>query len=682
MKLETNLLGRLKNTSLPFTSGLLPLFEAVVNSIHSIEEAQTAGHISVEILRAPKQNQLNLEDSTRPGPEALPDITGFKITDDGIGFTDGNMESFRTLDSDYKASMGGRGIGRLLWLKAFNKVVIESRFQESDGKSRQRSFVFDAGSGVSKELLSDADEEAVRNCTVVHLDNFDARYRENTRKSHQAIADSILEHCLWYFIREGGAPEISIKDDGVTILLDEVFESYMHSSSESESIQLRGNRFGLIHVKLRSNSRLHHSIAYCANNRLVTEERLSGKIPGIYGKIRDSAGELVYLCYVSSRFLDEHARPERIGFDIPETTEPLLESSEIGMGDIRDAIVEKVKSHLSEYINANAELSKERVKQFVSRRAPRYRPILSRIPEAQLNIDPEISDKELDLTLHRQLASIESELLAEGHDLMAENPSEKIDEYRLKLQAYLQKAEDIKKSDLAGYVSHRRVILDLLEKAIQRNAEGKYEREELIHQLIMPMRMDSNNVPLNAGNLWLLDERLAFHDYLASDKPLASVPITGSSDKSEPDLVVLNVFDQPILVSDGPKMPLASLEIIEIKRPMRNDSGQGEEHDPIEQAIGYLQRIRAGGVKTATGRPIPASNDIPGFCYILADLTPTLISRCELHHDLTKTADNMGYFGYKKNMKAFIEVISFDRLVNAAKERNRAFFDKLGLPAN
>lgn len=26
------------------------------------------------------------------------------------------------------------------------------------------------------------------------------------------------------------------------------------------------------------------------------------------------------------------------------------------------------------------------------------------------------------------------------------------------------------------------------------------------------------------------------------------------------------------------------------------------------------------------------------------------------------------------------EVISFDRLVNAAKERNRAFFDRLGLP--
>ena len=40
------------------------------------------------------------------------------------------------------------------------------------------------------------------------------------------------------------------------------------------------------------------------------------------------------------------------------------------------------------------------------------------------------------------------------------------------------------------------------------------------------------------------------------------------------------------------------------------------------------------------------------------------------------------FFGYKDNVNAYVEVISFDRLVNLAKERNRAFFDKLGLPSN
>lgn len=38
MSMNTNLHGRVRHTKLPKTSGLLPLFEAVVNSIHSIEE--------------------------------------------------------------------------------------------------------------------------------------------------------------------------------------------------------------------------------------------------------------------------------------------------------------------------------------------------------------------------------------------------------------------------------------------------------------------------------------------------------------------------------------------------------------------------------------------------------------------------------------------------------------------
>jgi hypothetical protein len=198
------------------------------------------------------------------------------------------------------------------------------------------------------------------------------------------------------------------------------------------------------------------------------------------------------------------------------------------------------------------------------------------------------------------------------------------------------------------------------------------------------MRKDSSELPLENCNLWLIDERLAFHDYLASDKPLKSIPITASGDGKEPDICVLNVFDQPILVSEGTRLPPASIEIVEIKRPMRNDAKAGEDHDPIEQAIDYLERIRQGGVKTSTGRPIPSlqHDSVPGFCYVLADLTPSFEKRCRIHHNLKRTSDGQGYFGYKDNVNAYVEVISFDRLVNMAKERNRAFFDKLGLPSN
>ncbi|MDR2221827.1 MAG: hypothetical protein LBE34_03710 [Flavobacteriaceae bacterium] len=126
-------------------------------------------------------------------------------------------------------------------------------------------------------------------------------------------------------------------------------------------------------------------------------------------------------------------------------------------------------------------------------------------------------------------------------------------------------------------------------------------------------------------------------------------------------------------------LPLASITIVEIKRPIRNDAKAGEDKDPIEQALGYLKRVREGKVETQNGRLIPNSNDIPVFCYIICDIIDSVKNRCELFN-LKVTHDKLGYFGYNENLKNYIEVISFDRLLNRAKDRNKAFFDKLGLP--
>lgn len=682
MSMNTNLHGRVRHTKLPKTSGLLPLFEAVANSIHSTEEAGLSsghGQISVEILRN-KQSQLDFGTSqTRSGRESVEDIVGFKISDNGIGFNDVNMESFMTLDSEHKAEIGCRGVGRLLWLKAFDKVTISSNYNGADDILRHRAFDFSAAAGVANERTDVAPEGEVRK-TYVHLDGFVNTYRDACRKTTEAIAKSLFEHCLWYFVRAGGAPKIVLFDETDRILLDDVFETSMHSSAQIETILIKNMSFELTHVKLQSNSIQAHTIAFCAASRVVKEENIKGKVPGLYGRIEDDKGEFVYSCYVNSSYLDDNIRSERTGFDIEDDVSGLFEESQISFNDIRSAVIEKAANHLSDYLQENKRKGRERVDSFVSKTAPRYRPILSRIPEEQLIVDPNISDKDLDLTLHKHLAEIEGKLLSDGHNIMSPMDSETWPDYQKRLNDYLATAEDIKKSDLANYVAHRKVILDLLEKAIQSDKNGKYAREDLIHGLIMPMREDSNQVRADSCNLWLLDERLAFHDYLSSDKTLASMPITGNTETKEPDICALNVFDNPILVSEGTQLPLASIVVIEIKRPMRNDAKQGEDKDPIEQALGYLDRIRNGGVTTAGGRPIPHSQDIPGYCYVVCDLTSSMVTRCKMH-GLTPTSDNMGYFGYNPNYKAYIEVMSFDRLVNAAKERNRAFFDKLGLPA-
>lgn len=685
MSMNTYLEGRLKNTSLPRSHGLLPLFEAVVNSIHAIAEVTEKPNfiheINIQIIRAPQISlQLNNDGKTKRGTPPLPDITEFKITDTGIGFHSKNMLSFETLDSAYKAEQGCRGVGRLLWLKAFSNVEISSVFQDEDKLFKKRIFNFNAKQGIYNPKIIDTQSREYLQ-TTVHLKAFNAQYREHSPKTARTIAASLLEHCLWYFVRPKGAPQIYIIDGSERIDLNDIYEEYMFSSNHKESISIQNENFEITHIRLKTGSSKPHYIAWCAASRVVVEENLSSKIPGLHGKIKDTSGDFIYCCFVSSPFLDQRVRAERTSFDIAENNEGLFADSELCLSKIRENVLASSKGYLSKYLKESKQAGFARVSSFVSNKAPKYRPILNRIPTESLSVDPTISDKELDLLLHKQLSVIEGELISEGHEVMRLADNESLSQYQIRLSEYLSKADDIKKSDLANYVFHRKTILDILEKAIEKREDGKYSREELIHELIMPMRKTSNEVKLESCNLWLIDERLAFHDFLASDKTLASMPITGCNEKKEPDICALSVFDEPLLFSNSQKLPLASIVIIEIKRPMRNDAAPGEDKDPIEQVFGYLDPIREGGVTTEKGRPIPRSEEIPGFCYIICDITKSIEKRCK-DKGLTVTSDQSGYFGYNANYKAYIEVISFDRLLNAARERNKAFFDKLGLPTN
>ncbi|HFG2042750.1 TPA: ATP-binding protein [Vibrio cholerae] len=671
MSLQTNLKGRLRNTSLPKSHGLMPVFEAVVNSIHSIEEKGNSDTGKV-VLRINRATQESLDFDAK----SLPPILGFTITDNGCGFDETNFKSFETLDSDHKIDKGCRGVGRLMWLKVFDLVEVESHFIDVDSQLKKRVFRFNDKSGVHSENVQVATEQ--QSGTQIKLVGFDESYRKQVPTKGLTVANQLLEHVLWYFVRQGSAPNIQVEDAGEIFELDSLLEEHMHESALLETIKIRDYAFDLTHIKFRASVNKKHQLALCAANRLVKEESIQGKIPGLYGKISDASGEFTYTCYVSSGYLDDRVRSERTSFDIAENVEDML--NEVSFKDIRDAVLERTKEYLQDVLTENVSAGRKRVDDFINSHAPRYRPIAHYVAEEQLIVDPEKSDKEIELHLHAQWYEVERQLVSEGHDIMQPQNEEHIEQYKERLSEYLQKAEDLKQSDLANYVSHRKVIIDLLQKSIERLDDGKYAREDMIHELIMPMRKDSSEVLLDSCNLWLIDERLAFHNYLASDKTLNAMPITGNDSTKEPDLLSLRVFDNPLLVNDQNSFPLASITVVEIKRPMRNDMREGEDKDPIAQALGYVERIREGQAKTKSGLLIPRNHDIPAYCYIVCDLTSTMVTRCK-NFSLTMTADGMGFFGYNPNYKAYIEVISFNQLVRAAKERNRAFFDKLGLPS-
>jgi hypothetical protein len=71
-----------------------------------------------------------------------PPIVGFEVTDNGIGLDDDNFDSCNTAFLRRKVLLGGKGLGRFTWLKAFDSAQIESTFR-ADGALLSRSYMFD-----------------------------------------------------------------------------------------------------------------------------------------------------------------------------------------------------------------------------------------------------------------------------------------------------------------------------------------------------------------------------------------------------------------------------------------------------------------------------------------------------------------------------------------------------------
>ena len=96
----------------------MPLFETIVNSIYAIEERQqnddkVNGYINIEIIREP---QMRVQ--TEGIDSSINDITGFVVTDNGIGFDENNMKSFLQSDSTYRAEKGWQRCWKIRLVKS------------------------------------------------------------------------------------------------------------------------------------------------------------------------------------------------------------------------------------------------------------------------------------------------------------------------------------------------------------------------------------------------------------------------------------------------------------------------------------------------------------------------------------------------------------------------------------
>src|SRR5688500_14800112 len=665
--MKTDVAGRVRNLGLAASKPLFPLYEAVINSIEAIQDAShNDGRIEIRILR--DQNLL-----TEVEPTAG-DVIGFVVRDNGIGFNEENYAAFETSDTTYKAQRGGKGVGRFLWLVAFDRVEVISHFK-TGGSMKLRRFEFvPEDEGIKGMIELESSEMSAR--TEVQLLGFQSKYQKQCPKRLETIATHLIENCLEYFIRPD-CPEIFLRDvDGEVLNLNERFDYEMVEKSLRERVTVGDQQFSVLHVRLHSKHVREHHVHCCAKGRVVKSEQLIGLIPNLARRLEDEDGrEFAYAAYVDGAYLDQSVNAERTDFSIVEDESELL-SEAITWRDIFRAVLADCQVFLEPYTAPVRERKLNRIDNFVATDGPMYRPILKYVEHKIDLIDPEITDDALDLKLYQAYHDLQVELKVEGSQLMMQDGLfTNWEDFERQLKEYMDKVSDVNKSDLARYVCHRRAILDFLQKQLSITHTGKYPIEERVHQIIFPLRRTSEEVLFDNHNLWLVDEKLVYHSFLASDKPLRKSQAIVSKSKKEPDIVI---FDKAIAFATEQDGPFSAITIIEFKRPMRDDYDDIE--NPFVQVRKYINDIREGKARTPDGRDIPIANNIPFFCYIICDKTPTLEQQA-YDFELTKTADGQGFFGFKRQYNAYFELISYTKMVSDAKRRNVAFFDKLSLPS-
>jgi hypothetical protein len=674
---RSNIANKVRNTKLPKTKPLMPLFEVISNSIHAINEARKAdllsgeGEIRITIIRNGDQETLQGMQNIDLYP-----IKSFEITDNGIGLNDENLNYFVETDTDHKIEIGGKGVGRFVCLKAFRKLIINSCFTNGKGYLVREFEFTNTKEGFHDYIQKNAEHNRSIGTTIV-LSEYKEEYQRHTPRQISLISKELVTHFQLYFIRNE-VPNIIIENQNNDFInCRTYFEQNFKSGILSAPFLVGEFEFTLYLTK--SNEAQSHKLHFCGHNRSVKEEGLYNRIIDL-GKysIKGNEGSYYYQAFIVGDVLDENVDLERIGFNFPSEEDEFEPPEEITLSKIRRGAISTIELLLSDYLNTVREEKILKYTPTIHDELPQYNYLLNYKKEKVKRLPPDLSKQKLDVELYKLEAEWKVEVKEEGNKILEEKKDiQNLVEYKERYQKFLEEFNEVGKSDLARYVVHRRSVIDLLEKLLEKNDSDKFSDEEVLHSIFFPIRSLSDEVPFDKQNLWLIDERLTYHSFLASDKRFEQIKHLESENTNRTDLLIYN---DALVFSEDKFAPFQSFTIVEFKKPQREGyKDYDATKNPLDQVEKYIKELIAGKIVNRLGRKMQVNPKIPFYVYIVCDLTVSLIDILQ-SREFDKTPDGLGYFKfYAKYFNAYIEVLPFEKVLADAKKRNRILFDKLGL---
>ena len=672
--IKTDIEGIIRELNISPSNVLYPFYEAIVNSIQSIQERGknfTDGRIVVEIER--DKNQTELFEKYEHFP-----ISSITITDNGIGFTPSNYESFEHAHSTKKIKLGGKGLGRFAILSVFNRISIDSIIEDENVNHRVE-FELSRKEGLTTPEYSNTNNKL---STKIVLDELNSRFKDESAKySHEMIADNILSHCLLYYLNNN-VPRIEIIEDGVTINLSNQFVPYDFIKFK-RSKDIKGKSFTWYFVK--NTKAKYHEISMCGHNRKVKGKRADKVFPIFSSPYEEDKQKYYFTIYIVSSYLDSIVNMSRNEFNFPKIQKEHTESLAIEQNldlqvdenlliedDIDEDTVKVIKELFPELIEERIQVVQKKVQSFLSTDAGLEYRHLAFDESFYSSIPNDIDEKGLDDKLHTYQFKRSKEAKRKKDRLFKRDYSNKED-YQKLLKEVVNIATQEGFSRLAQYVSHRKTIITLLEKYLNWSDENNnYEEEEVLHNLIYTMGGNQDTIPYDKHNLWLLDDRLTFHRYIYSDKMIkAHVPAEGSESQKETDIAI---YDNPYYYGEKNEYSeINSVVIFELKRPNRSVAYE----DFGKQMREQIRGVQEGKLKDYNKANVLTTSGTPIYYYYVVDANTysKLKPDCEL--------EGFSETPYKSLMRmrgnVYQEILTYQTILVNAKRRNKIFFKKLGI---
>jgi hypothetical protein len=500
---------------------------------------------------------------------------GISCADNGAGMGDDERKAFVTKDTSFKDDLGiagigkCRGTGRIQFLHYFSKLALDSKFQ-SGGKTFRRTLLVDETvKEIEEQTFKTQEVDASESGTLVSLDGLKsdvyARLFQNRNLRIEFSAAAVKRHLmiaslhrlvsLQEYLGEFVISVISIaKAQGgrEAVETDEIRRSDLPEVTATMSVDVsiqtdaqglqKTERFTLSHYKLDENDYdlPKNVVALCAKSSPVLDVTKEYLRP--VSVENNAIDEFYHLILIEGEFLDNTVNDLRDGFRIPDKkeTSDLLLAGVLSLEEITDAIEPTVLDWLKP-----PDFDREEI---VRRATEKYGVTAAMIADTAIRIHPgdteeKVTKRVLSVYQDRVIADTSKmiDLKREITDASPHSPDfrDKINELAWR---YVASLKTIDMANLSQLVVRRAAIIEVLGLAIEKElqiqkdlSDGERRKDEkIIHSIFFPMGKDT--LDTKDHDIWLLNEEYQYYEYIASDKPLASIQWGDGEPLFEPDV--------------------------------------------------------------------------------------------------------------------------------------------------